>query len=177
MRNLFRVMFAAIFFSSFDGRANIVLVGHWRMNEAGGTTDLVPSVGNRAIALKNGAAAGSSGVEATGVLMPAGAGHILDSTQLVPSTDDFGVFFWIAFTNTPGSTTQMHLFSCNAGQVNRANFMIIDSGDRLGWFHNGGLGCTGSTAINDGAWHHVGLTRRGGRMQLWVDGLDRKSVV
>ncbi|MDX9793018.1 MAG: LamG-like jellyroll fold domain-containing protein [Kiritimatiellia bacterium] len=171
MRNLFRVMFAAIFFSSFDGRANIVLVGHWRMNEAGGTTDLVPSVGNRAIALKNGAAAGSSGVEATGVLMPAGAGHILDSTQLVPSTDDFGVFLWIAFTNTPGSTTQMHLFSCNAGQVNRANFMIIDSGDRLGWFHNGGLGCTGSTAINDGAWHHVGLTRRGGRMQLWVDGL------
>ena len=171
MRSNYKVLLVATLCLALEGLASGVLVGHWRMNEDESASTLVPTVGSRSIALKNGAVAGVPAVEATGVYMSAGVGHILDSTQLIPATDDFGVFLWVSFTNAPGPTSQMHLFSCNAGQVSRANFMVIDSGDRLGWFHSGGVGCTGRTAINDGAWHHVGVTRRGGRMQLWVDGL------
>lgn len=162
---------AILFFAGFGACAQGVLVAHWRMDEAPDATTLSPSSGTNSIALKNGAAAGAPAVDASGVAMSGGAGQIVDSKTLVPESEDFGVFLWVAFTNVAVQTSQMHLFSCNAGQVNRANFMVIDTGDKLGWFHNGGLGCTGTTPINDGAWHHVGVTRRGGRMQLWVDGL------
>ncbi|MDD2601160.1 MAG: hypothetical protein PHO37_18370, partial [Kiritimatiellae bacterium] len=147
------------------------LAAHWRMDEEAGATSLSPEVGSIFIDLKNNAAAGVTAVDGTGLFMPGGAGQLVDSKLLIPETDDFGVFMWIAFTNVTQQSSQMHLFSCNAGQANRANFMIIDSGDRLGWFHGDGAGRTGSAAINDGAWHHVGFTRRGGRSQLWVDGV------
>ncbi len=147
------------------------LVAHWRMDEESNALTLLPDVGSINISLKNGAAAGVEAVDGTGVYMPGGAGQLVDSKTLIPATDDFGVFMWIAFTNGVQPTSQMHLFSCNAGQVNRANFMIIDSGDRLGWFHSGGAGRTGTAKINDGAWHHVGFTRQGGSSQLWVDGV------
>lgn len=152
------------------------LVAHWRMDEAGDATTLSPDVGSINISLKNGATAGVAAVDETGVHMPGGAGHLVDSKTLIPATDDFGFFMWIAFTNDVQPTSQMHLFSCNAGQIGRANFMIIDSGDRLGWFHSGGAGRTGTAKINDGAWHHVGLTRRGGQSQLWVDGVPDSTA-
>jgi|GEM_PF-3073872 len=147
------------------------LMSYWRMDEAADASELVPTVGSISITLKNGANPGTAAVDATGVTMTGGAGHLVDSKTLIPATEDFGVFLWIAFTNVAGQSGQMHLFSCNAGQVGRANFMIVDTGDKLGWFHSGGVGRTGSVLINDGVWHHVGFTRRGGQFQLWVDGV------
>ncbi len=147
------------------------LAAHWKMNEAAGVTTLAPEVGAISITLKNGAMSGTSAVAGTGITMTGGAGQLVDSKTLIPETNDFGFFMWIAFTNVAIQTSQMHLFSCNSGQVGRCNFMITDAGDRLGWFHSGGKGLTGSVLVNDGAWHHVGLTRRGGRSQLWVDGV------
>ena len=158
-----------MFITAGTGRAQGVPAAHWSMDEAAGADTLLPDIGTCSIALKNGAVTGVRAVDGTGILMTRGLGQIVGSAAtLIPPTDDFGVFLWIAFTNVPG---QAHLFSCNNSQVNRANLMIGDDRETLRWFHNGsGDELRSSARLNDGFWHHVGVTRRGGVFQLWVDG-------
>jgi hypothetical protein len=150
------------------------LAAHWRMDEASGSSTLAPAVGTNTVLLKNGMASGVPAVDATGVSAPYGsAAQIVDSKELIPATGDFGVFLWVAFTNEPGRVGQKHLFSCNAGQANRCAFAVdmAATPGTLGWWHDGGPSRSGVAVINDGAWHHVGFTRVGGAIQLWVDGV------
>jgi hypothetical protein len=37
--------------------------------------------------------------------------------------------------------------------------------------------CTAGVDVLDGAWHHVAVQRRAGRLEVWVDGARRGSVV
>jgi hypothetical protein len=85
----------------------------------------------------------------------------------LPATGDFSLLVWMKTTDPYAA--QGHLFSNNNGQAARANLMVI--GGALSWFHHGGLTLSEpASPIFDGAWHRVGVMRKGNEWFLLRDG-------
>jgi hypothetical protein len=85
----------------------------------------------------------------------------------LPATGDFSLLVWLKTTDP--HIAQGHLFSNNNGQAARANLMV--NGGALSWFHHGGLSLSEpASPIFDGAWHRVGVMRKGNEWFLLRDG-------
>jgi hypothetical protein len=97
------------------------------------------------------------------------------SNDWVPETGDFSMFAWIKTDNA--HATQGHVFSNTQGGVGRSS-MHVQSGTAR-YFLGGppNLSLTGFTNVTDGHWHHIGVTRVGGNITLWVNGVAEAAGV
>jgi len=85
----------------------------------------------------------------------------------IPEAGDFTLLVWLKTSNLHPS--QGHIFSCNNGQVGRANLYLENSG--LKWFHSGGVSLAeNNSPIFDNQWHQVGVVRSGSNWSLLRDG-------
>ena len=116
---------------------------------------------------------GSTGVSGTGLWFNEDSrAEFLDSKQMLPSTGDFSLFFWIGFPE-PVTTSQRTLLNTIDSNANRFSIAINQDrhANKFCLFLNGGVSLYGTTDIDtDGKWHHLGVVRRGDQMELWVDG-------
>lgn len=97
--------------------------------------------------------------------------EVKGSGGLIPATNDFSLFLWIG--PRLFGHGQVHLFSNNGMQPGRSNLGLSQDGKstgRLFWWTHGGAAAVGATRVDDGRWHHVGVTRAGNVFTLWVDG-------
>jgi Carbohydrate esterase, sialic acid-specific acetylesterase/Concanavalin A-like lectin/glucanases superfamily len=85
----------------------------------------------------------------------------------LPASSDLTLLVWMK-TSDP-HPSQGHLFSNNNGQTGRASLHV--TAGSLTWFHHGGVTLTETNSpVFDGAWHRVGVTRRGNSWSLLRDG-------
>ena len=107
-------------------------------------------------------------------------GIIRDSAGLLPAVGDFSVFLWAG--KQGGGPAGEHYLLGNNPSFNEtgrcgiiANFSGGESGC-VGWLLNGGANLASTSTFTDGRWHHVGVIRRGGRFELWMDGVCEASA-
>jgi len=96
-----------------------------------------------------------------------------ETSTLIPATDDFTVLMWINTTNAhsteQGGHGQGHLLgNSKSGEDGRANMMVQDH--QFGFYLNGFNEFYFDLNIDDGAWHHVGVTRSGNAFSFVIDG-------
>lgn len=85
----------------------------------------------------------------------------------LPATGDFTLLVWMKTIDPHPS--QGHLFSNNNGQSGRANLHL--QAGALTWFHHGGVTLSeAASPVFDGAWHRVGVMRKGDEWSLLRDG-------
>ena len=112
------------------------------------------------------------GVAGAGLWIEQGAFlEVKGSEGMIPGTNDFSVFLWIGpYVYGHGA---VHLFSNNDMQPGRSNLGLSLDGKhagQLGWWTHGGASTVGKTRVDDGKWHHVGVTRARDFFTVWVDG-------
>jgi hypothetical protein len=148
-------------------------VAQWTFDEPAGATSFRPSAGTCTIEATNGLACGAVGVADKALsFTKKSSGLICGSEQLMPMTHDFAVFLWMK--SAVADKRQRHLFSNNAGQSGRCELGVSYSAATAGklfWWHNNDIALVSRTPVSDGRWHHVGVTRTGSRIRLYVDGL------
>ena len=117
---------------------------------------------------------GVAGVAGAGLWIEQGAFLELHGPDgLIPATSDFSLFLWVG--PRVYGRGQIHLVSNNDLQPGRSNLGLSQdrkSAGRLFWWTHGGASAVGKTRIDDGVWHHVGVTRAGKVFTLWVDGRE-----
>ncbi len=167
-----RVYGNALSSSEINALYNRRLAAHYQLNETAGTA--VVDVSGFQV---NGARLGGTTINQPGV---DGAAYQFDgvndkinlnTTGLLPTnaSDDFSVFMWINTTQITTPTVGAYLFgNYVSGEEGRFAIQILDG--KLGYFRNSSIH-TSSVTINDGLWHHVGLSRESGNYFLWVDAL------
>ena len=102
------------------------------------------------------------------------------SSDLIPATGDFSLFFWVALPAAGSATGERHLFSNATGES--GDFAVLAAADNtlgLLFAPAGGGAPTSVTTdgvVADGSWHCVGVVRRGGAVELWLDGVRRSST-
>ena len=95
------------------------------------------------------------------------AGVNTNRPDALPASADFTLLVWMKTTDLHPS--QGHLFSNNNGQTGRASLHV--TAGALTWFHHGGVTLNETNSpVFDGAWHRVGVTRRGNTWSLLRDG-------
>ncbi len=157
------------------------LTGRWAFDETSGLT-AAPATGSISGSIEAGVTLGVPGRLGTAFSFDGVDDRVQltgSAASLIPATGAFSVAMFVKCDGSPGSGAggQMHLFSCNAGQTNRANLGLIDADSdgfqrEIFWFHNGGLGQVNTTLVvpNDGAFHLVALTRdASGNFVMWRD--------
>ncbi len=151
------------------------LAAHWHFDEPANAAFLASDGpdGYREIEARGYLQSGATGVEGGAVWFnDASFGVAQDTAALVPATNDFSVFMW---AGAPASGQgQRHLFSCNAGQAGRCELgydFTTESANKLFWWHVDGPMLVSTNDARDGAWHHVGVIRRGDSFELWLDGV------
>ena len=110
-------------------------------------------------------------------------GMVANSTRLIPATGDFSLFFWVALPAVDSDVGGRHLFSNAVGES--GDFALLADGagglNTLGLSFtpdSGGGTVTVSTdaVVADGAWHNVGVIRRGTTIELWLDGVRKATA-
>jgi sugar lactone lactonase YvrE len=156
------------------------LAARWRFDEPANAA-VLPSdgpVGWCGIEARGYLQSGAAGVE-DGALWfnDTSYGQLSNSKALIPATNDFSVFLWAGASAS--GTGQRHLFTCNAGQAGRCELgydFTAGSAKKLFWWHVDGLALVSTNDARDGAWHHVGVIRRGDTFELWLDGAKETNA-
>ena len=145
------------------------LAGHWRLDEAA-AGPVVNEVGPDGTLLDATMAIGQPGRVGTAYSFD-GANDKVDTNlnDVVPANGPFSIFSWVK-TSEPASGTGQYLFSnYDFGLLGRSALQILNGAPS--WFTNSNVRTAGTT-VNDGAWHHVGVTRDAGdSYSLWIDGV------
>ena len=150
------------------------LVGEYRFSEGSGTTTADGSA-----SANNGTLIGASfgaGRTGSGAAFNGSTSRVELASSLSPTLGASGtVAFWIM-------TTQVGINSMwqapgvlgveSAGDGNDVFWGWLDATGRIGIQAGNTAGAKGASAINDGVWHHVALTRNAatGAVQVYVDG-------
>lgn len=151
-------------------------VAHWKLDESSGTI-AADSVGNNDGTLVNGPIWVAGKID--GGLSFDGSNDYIDVSSLNPKLyNDFTVSAWYRSADSDVSDDE-YIFEHNENFVNEVTFGPTDdgTGDRLRFgFAHGGSGTWdphyGTSDIVDQQWHHVVGVRSGGRIKLYVDGLE-----
>ncbi len=158
-----------------DGPA---LVGHWKLDET--DTGSLEAFNSAPGANVHGERTADALIGQDGIVDGAYAfseeAHVnTRSNDWVPETGDFSVFAWVK-TDNPHST-QGHVFSNNQGGVGRSSLHVLSGTAR--YFLGGppNLSLASSTVVTDGGWHHIGVTRVGENITLWVNGVAEAAGV
>lgn len=152
-----------------DGPA---LIAHWKLDDL--NLDSLEVLNSAPGALRHGERTETTAINETGQIGRAfafGDGASIDTkyNAWIPQTDDFSVFAWIRTTNV--HSVQGHVFSNNNSAAGRSNLHVLDGTVRYFLGGSPNLSISGKTAVNDGKWHHIGVTRSGTEFTLWVDGV------
>ncbi len=109
---------------------------------------------------------------------------VANSPSLAFGNGDFSFSVW--FKTTAGSITRLMLNKRNNGTAFEVAYSVGLCSNGLIYFHVGDgvdhgagnvSGCFGSTAWNDGVWHHLAITgNRGGYVNFYVDGRYQTQV-
>lgn len=94
-----------------------------------------------------------------GAFRAGGFANITASTDLISASGDFSVLTWGAFAE--GDAERAIL-------ANGTDFIGLKGGKVT--FASGATEISGATTVTDEVWHHVGVIRRGGKIEIWVDG-------
>lgn len=138
-----------------------------RMDGADGSATFTDSSGFP----KGVAAAGNAKISTAqskwgGSLMLGGSGDYLSASacgDFVFGTGDFTVELWINTTTSAEKVLVDQFYGSESWQF------AVKSG-KLSWFSSGYV-LGGNTAVDNGAWHHVAVTRSAGILRFFVDGV------
>ncbi|MBI1368751.1 MAG: hypothetical protein GC162_08885 [Planctomycetes bacterium] len=121
-------------------------------------------------AMLQGATADPRGVSGQAVAFDGRGNRVdLNTTRLVPERGPFGMFMWMRTERGPDDQPFQYLIS-NYVSSHPGRFALAMRDGRFAAFCGGWQEST-RVAINDGQWHHVGLTRDDhGTMTFWIDG-------
>lgn len=144
----------------------------WRFDEPAGA-----ALCDGGVYLSGGARTGAVGVSSNALAFAtATARAVIDgSASVLPPKGDFAFAFW---ANVPVSASEGVRSLVDNGAV--AVKIVADGKVALSV---GGASVTSSSAILDAHWHHIGVCRRGGMIELWLDGvrtavaLDAAAVI
>ena len=141
-------------------------IAHWELDES--TPGPVADSADGFDGTNHGASVNQPGRIGRAYRFDGGADKVNANTNdIIPANDDFSVTMWVN-TDEPDRDTGQYLFSnYEAGVSGRSALQIVEG--ELSWFVNGNARSAGGQ-INDGFWHHVGVTRSAGDFTLWVDG-------
>lgn len=103
------------------------------------------------------------------------------STLYALGSKDFTIDMWVNFTVASSDVSYRRLFMADDGGNIANNFQIlVDVGGTFGstgavlvWAQNGSntnSNISSTTAINDGNWHHIAVSRTSNTVRLFVDG-------
>lgn len=103
-------------------------------------------------------------------------------TRYALGSKDFTIDMWVNFTITSLDTTYRRIFMADDGGNIANNLqLLVDVGGTYGsqgavllWAQNGSnvnSNISSTTAINDGNWHHVAISRTSNTVRLFVDGV------
>lgn len=150
------------------------LTGHWKLDET--NPDSLVVVNSAPSAAISGERTASVQIDQPGLAGRAyrfAGGERVDtrSPDWVPATGDFSVFAWVATDSF--HSTQGHVLSNNTTPLHlgRSNLAVMDGSAMYFLGGDNNLLLTGETGITDGEWHHIGVTREGDTVTLWVNGL------
>ncbi len=139
------------------------LLSHWKFDETLGDT-VMNEVGDVHGTNINEVAVGVPGVAGTAYEFDGTNGYIDANFNPVPPTDDFSAYLWMK--STVGNRVMMGV---HHGQDDRWTIQS-SSGGLLFFFHPDEREFSESV-ITDDEWHHVGVSRSGDTVTLWVDGV------
>jgi hypothetical protein len=141
-------------------------LGHWKLDETA-AGPVVNEVG--ADGTNNGATINQPGRDGAAYSFD-GANDKVDTelNSVVPGTGPMSVFGWLN-TSAAASSIGQYLFGNYVGGQPGRSALQIHNGE-LSWFIESDVRSSG-VAVNDGLWHHVGVTRDAGDdFHLWIDG-------
>lgn len=142
--------------------ANVALLMH--MNGTAGSSTFIDEKG-KAVTPLNGTVIGSPGKFGGGASEFAGVDSnylsVAWSTDFVFGSGVFCIEFWINTTDT--DTTVLDFYDGTTG-----SWEVCLSAGKV-YLSNGALIGPGTTAVNDGQWHHVAIDRYAGQITYYVD--------
>ncbi len=146
--------------------ARATLVAHWQFDEAvpGAVVNEIGADGTN-----NGATINQPGRVGTAYSFDGSNDKVNTNLKsIVPATGPMSIVGWVN-TTAPSSGTGQYLFGNYMSGASGRSAMQILNGE-LGWFTNSDVRSSNVT-VNDGRWHHVGVTRdASNQFDFWVDG-------
>lgn len=140
------------------------ITGVWYMNEGTGTSCNGANPGTFDLVCRNGARGTVAGVVRGGLYLADGAfGTFASSSAMFPATGDFSFTTWAAFPKRTSVRTILSNGTASFGLDADGKFAFICGGGSV----------TSTAAVDDGKWHFLGAIRRGGNIEIWVDGVKQ----
>jgi len=117
----------------------------------------------------------------TGAMEFDGAGDYLKvtpSSSFYFGTNDFTIEFWINTTVRSSDSGERRIFKLHgpASSVADQIQLLIDDNSGVIEFYSNTTVLTGTTAVDDGSWHHIALVRNSGTTTLFIDGSSEDSA-
>ncbi len=159
-------------FNTYTEEHSPTEIARYRFDEPANSAVCTNSISSRWPIRNMGLRTGSTGVSGGAVCFTeTDACGILENSQKILGAD-FGIFMWVNTTST--STSEAYLFSNREGGNNpgRMTLMLINGAISIFNSFNSykTYACT-TTGLNDGRWHHIGFTKEGKTLSIWVDGV------
>ena len=176
------ILLAAILLAAPRALAEPVPVAKWTFDEAelvatGGVPGDGPGVNGVVADPQPGQTYRPAVVDAPGVH---GRCYVFDGRRsvvgttlraIIPSAGDFSVTAWIRWDPLASSRGGHYILSNYvSGEPGRTGLEVRDG--RLSFFADGTEINARADRVDDGAWHHVAVTRAGSDFSLWVDGAE-----
>lgn len=181
MRFTGAVIVGGIAFSSPIADADVV--SHWRLDELTGpvAADSVGSVNG--IALGNATFVPNGGIIGGAICLDQATGDMVDFGTAYPidQNENVSISLWLQTLATANDTIPLgrHLTGSPNGYLMIVNqTSCYGSPNTASAFFNSGCGseATSTTAVNDGAWHHIVMSRSSnGVLRIFVDGVLEDS--
>ena len=161
-----------LMFNTYTEEHSTTEIARYRFDEPANSAVCTNSISSRWPMRNMGLRTGATGVSGGAVCFTetAACGILEGSNQILGS--DFGLFMWMYSTST--STSETYLFSNRESGNNPARMAFRLINGSISFFNSfvsyQTYTCT-TNGLNDGRWRHVGVTKEGGLLSIWVDGV------